>query len=123
MAVSQRSHKVDQMVIFGLGIAVVYWIMEAILYVMLSGNVSFFQRLVSFNIDDIALRVLVLCFFMIFGSHAQFTMNLRRKAEEALTDSEEKYRTIIESIEDGYYELDLFGSFTFFNDTTCRILG
>jgi PAS domain S-box-containing protein len=43
--------------------------------------------------------------------------------EQALRDSEEKYRTIIESIEDGYYEVDLAGNFTFFNDAMTRITG
>ncbi len=46
----------------------------------------------------------------------------RKKAEEALQKSEEKYRTILENIEDGYYEVDLAGNFTFFNDSMCRIL-
>lgn len=46
-----------------------------------------------------------------------------RKTEEALRDSEEKYRTILESIEDGYFEVDLAGNFTFFNDSMRRILG
>ena len=40
-----------------------------------------------------------------------------------LRESEEKYRTILESIEDGYFELDISGNFTFFNDSLCRILG
>jgi len=47
----------------------------------------------------------------------------RKRAEEALRCSEEKYRTILEGIEDGYYEVDLPGNFTFFNDSSCRLLG
>jgi diguanylate cyclase (GGDEF)-like protein/PAS domain S-box-containing protein len=46
-----------------------------------------------------------------------------KRAEEALRQSEEKYRTILESIEEGYYEVDLAGNFTFFNDSICRLLG
>ena len=46
----------------------------------------------------------------------------RKRAEEALRESEEKYRTILESIEEGYYEVDLTGNFTFFNDSLCRML-
>ena len=45
------------------------------------------------------------------------------KAESALKVSEERYRTIIENIEDGYYEVDLAGNLTFFNDALCRITG
>jgi diguanylate cyclase (GGDEF)-like protein/PAS domain S-box-containing protein len=40
-----------------------------------------------------------------------------------LWESEEKYRTVLESIEEGYYEVDLAGNFTFFNDPMCRLLG
>jgi len=47
----------------------------------------------------------------------------RKRWEEMLRQSEKKYRTILESIEDGYYELDLAGNFTFFNDSMCKILG
>ena len=47
----------------------------------------------------------------------------RKKTEEALRESEVKYRTILESIEDGYFEVDIRGSFTFFNESTCKIVG
>ncbi|MGD2272491.1 MAG: PAS domain S-box protein [Desulfobacterales bacterium] len=42
---------------------------------------------------------------------------------QKLQESEEKYRTILESIEDGYFEVDLAGNFTFFNESSCKILG
>ena len=47
----------------------------------------------------------------------------RRFIEQALKESEEKYRTIIENIEDGYYEVDLIGNFTFFNSAMEKITG
>ncbi|MBW2061629.1 MAG: PAS domain S-box protein [Deltaproteobacteria bacterium] len=47
----------------------------------------------------------------------------RKQAEEALRRSEERYRTILESIEEGYFEVDLTGKFTFFNDSLCKIMG
>jgi len=37
--------------------------------------------------------------------------------------SEKKYRTILDTIEEGYYEMDLNGHFTFANDTVCAVLG
>jgi PAS domain S-box-containing protein len=40
----------------------------------------------------------------------------RRQAEEKLRQSEERYRTIIEEMSDSYWETDLAGNFTFFND-------
>ncbi|MEA1970068.1 MAG: diguanylate cyclase, partial [Thermodesulfobacteriota bacterium] len=47
----------------------------------------------------------------------------RHKMEEALSQSEEKYRTILENIEEAYFEVDLAGNFTFFNDALCGIAG
>jgi len=47
---------------------------------------------------------------------------LRRRKED-VKYSEEKYRTILESIEEGYYELDIAGNFTFFNDSICNTFG
>jgi len=55
----------------------------------------------------------------------QITRNITEQveSEKALRKSEEKYRTILESIEEGYYEVDLAGNFTFLNDSTCKMLG
>ncbi|MGD9300150.1 MAG: PAS domain S-box protein [Desulfobacterales bacterium] len=47
----------------------------------------------------------------------------RVEAEEALRRNEEKYRSIIENIEEGYFELDLKGNLTFFNNSLCKITG
>lgn len=47
----------------------------------------------------------------------------RKKAEDALREREEKYRTILESMEDGYFEQDLAGNFLFVNDSMSRIYG
>ena len=47
----------------------------------------------------------------------------KARAEDALRESEEKYRTILENIEDGYFEVDSTGNLTFFNESLCRILG
>jgi PAS domain S-box-containing protein len=49
--------------------------------------------------------------------------NKKKYTEEALRHSEEKYRNILENIEDGYYEVDLAGNFTFFNKSMCLMLG
>lgn len=47
----------------------------------------------------------------------------RKQAEGALQASEEKYRSILQSIEEGYYEVDLAGNFTFFNNFLVKSLG
>ena len=47
----------------------------------------------------------------------------RIKMEEALRQSEERYRTILEEIEEGYYEVDIAGNITFVNKAACRQFG
>jgi PAS domain S-box-containing protein len=47
----------------------------------------------------------------------------RKAAEEALRESEKKYRTILETIADGYHEVDLAGNLTLVNDSMCEIFG
>jgi len=47
----------------------------------------------------------------------------RKWTEMALQKSEEKYRKVLEEINDGYYEVDLAGNITFFNHSLCEILG
>ena len=47
----------------------------------------------------------------------------RQQAESELRFSEEKYRTILERMEEGYYEVDPDGRFVFFNESLEGILG
>jgi diguanylate cyclase (GGDEF)-like protein/PAS domain S-box-containing protein len=50
-------------------------------------------------------------------------VSVRKQLEEELVRSEEKYRNILEQIEDAYYETDLPGNYTFANEQACRLLG
>ena len=47
----------------------------------------------------------------------------RKLVEEALRQSEERYRTVIEEMEEWYFETDLSGNILFFNDAITRALG
>jgi PAS domain S-box-containing protein len=47
----------------------------------------------------------------------------RDQALEAMRESEKRYKAILESIEDGYYEVDIAGNFIFINDSMSKIYG
>lgn len=47
----------------------------------------------------------------------------RLEAEHSIFESEKKYRSILENIAEGYYEVDSKGNYTFSNDAFCEITG
>ncbi len=64
----------DQMVLIGFGLALFYTVFDSVLYIFLSYDVNFFQRLLGPDISAILSRIAILCLFVIFGSHAQITL-------------------------------------------------
>jgi len=47
----------------------------------------------------------------------------RVNAEQKIKESENKYRSILENIKEGYFEVDLKGIFTFLNESFCEMMG
>ena len=47
----------------------------------------------------------------------------RKRAEDALRESEEKFRKILEDMEDVYFEVDIKGMITFVNPSSCKKSG
>jgi len=113
----------DSMVVTGIGLAGFYWVCESFMYFFLEPEANFIQHVLGPDMFETWTRLLVLCLFLIFGSHVQYTLNKRQAADDALRESEEKYRTILESIEEGCFETDIDGNLTFFSNPFLKILG
>jgi response regulator RpfG family c-di-GMP phosphodiesterase len=80
----------DQMVLIGIFLAFLYWGLESLLNFFSPEEINFYRQLFGPNVSEMWLRVIVLCLFMIFGSHVQFTINKRKQAERDLLDSYRK---------------------------------
>ena len=76
----------DRMVLIGIGIGIVYWIIETIYNVFTLEEVGFLGGLFGGGLPGIGTRIIVICLFIIFGAHAQYTINKRRQVESKLTD-------------------------------------
>jgi two-component system, cell cycle sensor histidine kinase and response regulator CckA len=113
----------NSVVVTGIALAAIYWVCESFMYFFLRPEANFIQHLLGPDRFEIFTRLLVLCLFAIFTSHYQYTLNQSRLADEALRESELKYRTIVENVEEGCFEIDLEKNLTFFNDPLCKILG
>jgi PAS domain S-box-containing protein len=113
----------NSILITGITIACFYWVCESFMFFFLAPEANFIQHLLGPDMFNTWTRVLVLCLFAIFGSHIQYTINKEREKDEEFRASEEKYRNILENIEEGCFETDLLGNIRFFNGPLCRILG
>ncbi len=75
----RRNVMTDRMVLIGFGLAAIYWLLDSFLSIFLSYD-HFLERMLGVQLENIWGRIIVLCMFVIFGSHAQFTMDERKKA-------------------------------------------
>jgi adenylate cyclase len=74
----QKSVVTDHMVVIGFGLAAIYWALDSFLSIFLSYD-NFLEKIFGLQLDAIWGRIIVFCLFAIFGSHAQFTLNERKK--------------------------------------------
>lgn len=121
-AVSKSNNRLaDSMLSFSLGIVVFYWMFSAFLRFVAAPEAAI-QTIFFNNQFDLYEKLVVSILFIVFGSHVHVNIKKRRQAESNLEESEDKYRKILESIEEGYYEINLHGELTFFNRSMARIL-
>jgi len=84
-----RVYLSDQMVLIGLGLGAAYWVIECLLYVFLSYEINFMDRLFGPNINDLSTRIVVISLFLFFGSHAQYTINNKKQIDDELLQLKE----------------------------------
>jgi class 3 adenylate cyclase len=75
-----RVHLTDRMVLIACAIAAIYWMLDSFVAIFISTEGPILQRIFGNDLKEIWTRIIVLCLFVIFGSHAQFTINERREA-------------------------------------------
>ena len=91
-----RKRILDSMMLAAIFIATAYWIIDSILNIFFFNKYNIIAELIGADLYNIYIRVVVLCLFIIFGSHAQASINKFRKTEKSLKEGEERYRTLFE---------------------------
>jgi PAS domain S-box-containing protein len=69
------------------------------------------------------IMVLIVLGVLFLYRRADAELSLRKASDAALKENEEKYRGILENMEDGYSEVDLAGRFTYANAAAARQVG
>jgi len=90
----------ESMLWVSLGLGAVYWIVDAVLTLLTSRDSSFLHALLGIDTSGFWQRLIVLCFFVILGSHAQYAAKKQRESEEALLETEDRFRALVETSTD-----------------------
>jgi PAS domain S-box-containing protein len=91
--------------------AILYWSLESYIHVLFFGGGRFARHLITPDVHEIWKRILVIILLILFGILAQQYFNLRRRSENALKESEKKYRTIFEQALNPIFLFDDKGRF------------
>ncbi|OQY06635.1 MAG: hypothetical protein B6I22_04885 [Desulfobacteraceae bacterium 4572_123] len=91
-----RKSILDSMMLAAIFIATAYWILDSILNIFFFNKYNIIAELIGADLYNIYIRVVVLCLFIIFGSHAQASINRFKKTQKSLMEGEERYRTLFE---------------------------
>ena len=105
----------DNMVLAVIFIATIYWVLDSILNLFFSNKFNLIAELFGPDLYDVYIRVIVLCLFIIFGSHAQSIINKLKLAKKKLDESEELWRSLVETAPDIITTVDRDGIIRFIN--------
>jgi PAS domain S-box-containing protein len=118
---SVRDGLPDSMILAVISLATIYWVLDSILNIFFSNKFNLIAELVGPDLYDIYLRVIVLCLFIMFGSHAQSVINKLRMAKQKLNESEELWRSLVATAPDMITAVDQKGIIRFINQDIARL--
>lgn len=98
---------VDSMVVAGVFVAFLYWVIDSIRSVFCLESINLPAALIGPDPTDIYTRMIVLCLLLLFGAHAQHSINKLRQARDTLRKSEQEHRGFVENLNVGVYRSTL----------------
>jgi PAS domain S-box-containing protein len=111
----------DSMVLAVILVAIIYWVLDSILNIFFSNRFNLIAELIGPDLYDVYLRVIVLCLFILFGSHAQSIINKLKAAKQKLNESEMLWRSLIATAPDMIIAVDQKGIIRFINQNISKL--
>jgi PAS domain S-box-containing protein len=102
-------------------VSTVYWVLDSILNIFFSNKFNLIAQLIGPDLYDIYIRVVVLCLLVILGSHGQTIINRLRVAQQRLKESEELWRSLVETAPDTIMTVDQAGVIRFINHSQAEM--
>ena len=90
----------EEIILITIGIAIVYWIIDSIFWIFAGNDMGFSSTGVGSGIGEIGARVIVVCLFAIFGSHAHQMMKKQRIAQQDIKDLKAANKKMAQEITD-----------------------
>ena len=85
----------NSMVLASVFLAIMYIAVDTILHIFYSDRFNLLVELFGQDFYDIYIRIIVLCLFIILGSHAQYTINNLREKEEKLKEYQDHLEDLV----------------------------
>ena len=95
-----RVYLTDRMVLVAIALGAIYWIIETVLFVVSSRGLDFYDFIFGLNLECLSTRIIVLCLFLIFGSHVQYSFKKQKKSETDLEELKEMNEKLQEEIQE-----------------------
>jgi PAS domain S-box-containing protein len=111
----------DSMVLAVISLATIYWLLDSVLNIFFSNKFNLIAELIGPDLYDIYLRVIVLCLFIMLGSHAQSVINKLKLAKQKLNESEELWRSLVATAPDIITAVDHEGIIRFINQDIAEL--
>ena len=92
--------KSNKMILIGLGIGIVFWILESVLHFLVFDPDGAGWEILSLDPHELSIRSLLLGLFVIFGIYAQITVTKQKQTEKQIQRAKEDWERTFNAIDD-----------------------